>query len=172
MFCTSDFQESIFDAERNLWGGEVSNIQADPPLVLLLTNLLAGMMHRPRDVGHKQGSGYVPWPGPDCQTPLEPVHIHPPRVPWLQERRQANILIEKPAGLPPFSQGVPRGTTAILPAWQLCFDLFTHVSRNKITLKKWRPKKTKTKTKRQPSFDDSQQVTFGLSGLTHWNYSN
>lgn len=134
MFCTSNLQESIFNAEQNLWGGEVSHIQTDPPLVLFLTNLLAGMRHRPRDVGHKQGSGYVPWPGADCQTPLEPIHIHPPSVPWLHERRQANILIEKPAGLPPFSQGVPGGTPAVLPTWLLCFGLFAHVSRNKFTL--------------------------------------
>lgn len=128
MLRTCDLQESICDAETNLWGGEVSHVQVDPPLVLLLTNLLAGLMHRSRDVGHKQRSGYVPRPSAGCQTPLEPVHIHPPRVPWLQERRQANILIEKPAGLPPFSQGV-RGAAA----WHLCFGLLSHVSRNKIT---------------------------------------
>lgn len=132
MCCTCNLQESISDAERNLWGGEVSHVQADPPLVLLIANLLAGMMHRPRYVGHKQRRGYVPRPGAGCQTPLEPFHIHPPRVPRLQERRQANILIEKPAGLPPFSQGVPGDTPAVLATWRLCFGLLAHVSRSKM----------------------------------------
>lgn len=166
MFGTSDLQESVSDAERNLWGGEMSHVQADPPLELLLTNLLAGMMHWPRDVGHKQWSGYVPWPGEGCQTPLEPVHIHPPRVPWLQERRQANILIEKPARLPPFSQGEPGGTPAVLTTWRLCFRLVTHISRNEKTLKK-NPGR-RWKIARLFFFF----LTSGLLRLTQWNFSN
>ncbi len=136
MFCTSDLQESVSDAERDLWGGEVSHVQADPPRVLLLTTLRVGLMLRHRDVGYKQRSGCVPWPEAGCQTPLEPIHIPPLRVPRLQERRQANILIEKPARLPPFSQGVPGGTPAILSTWQLCFGLFTHASNKKMRQKK------------------------------------
>lgn len=164
MFCTSDLQESVSDPERNLRGWEVSHVQADPPPVLLLINLLAGITHRPRDVGHKQRSGHVPWPGTGFQTPLEPVHIRPPRDPWLEERRQATIPIEKPARLPPFSQGVPGDTTAVLPTWQLCFSLFGHVSMNKMSQKK---NKTWGADKKIAALLFGwQRVTSGLLGLT------
>lgn len=111
----------------NLRGREVRHVHLDPPLVL------AGMKRRPRDVGLQQRSRCVPRPGPGCQTPLEPVHAHPPRVPRLQERQQASILIEKPAGLPPCPQGVPGA--AAPPTWRLRPGLLTHLSKSQMKKK-------------------------------------
>lgn len=125
---TLNLQKSTSDSQRNLRGVEVGDIHADPPL----PDLLPSVMHRLRDVRHEQRRRYEPQPGTGSQTPLEPVCTRPPWVPWLQDRRQANIWIANLAELPPFFQRVPRGVL-VLTARFLRFGRLTHNSKKKST---------------------------------------
>lgn len=100
--------------EKPLRGEKWAKSMADTPPILFLKDLLASVTHQPRYVGYNQWCRHMLLPVTGSQTP--------PRLPWRQERRPANILIEELAPHPPLSRGVPGDTPAVLPRMTALFQ--------------------------------------------------